>query len=164
MTARPAGPRTSLRIVLDSQASLSSESQLVQTAREFPLLVAPASDAPSADCQRLEAAGVEVLKLAGAMPAERLEALLDELGKRRLTNLLVEGGAQVLGTMFDARAIDEVHAFIAPKIAGGAAALSPIGGSGARFMETALNLSDPQVEVLDGDVYVRGRVGVNGTT
>ena len=37
-----------------------------------------------------------------------------------LTNVLVEGGSKLLGTLFDMRAVDEVHVFIAPKVAGGA--------------------------------------------
>jgi len=42
-----------------------------------------------------------------------------------MTNVLVEGGGRLLGTLFDMRAVDEVHAFIAPKFAGGATALPP---------------------------------------
>ena len=55
---------------------------------------------------------------------------LDELGRRRMTNVLVEGGSQLLGSLFDAGEIDEVHVFIAPKLIGGPAApLLPSAGS-----------------------------------
>jgi diaminohydroxyphosphoribosylaminopyrimidine deaminase/5-amino-6-(5-phosphoribosylamino)uracil reductase len=84
--------------------------------------------------------------------------LLDELGRRRMTNVLVEGGSQLLGGLFNLRAIDEVHVFIAPKIAGGAAAPSPIGGAGIDRMAEALQLAEISIEELDGDVYVHGRV------
>jgi diaminohydroxyphosphoribosylaminopyrimidine deaminase/5-amino-6-(5-phosphoribosylamino)uracil reductase len=88
----------------------------------------------------------------------RLRSLMDELGRRRMTNVLVEGGSQLLGTLFNLRAIDEVHVFIAPKIAGGAAAPSPVGGAGIDRMTEALRLADISIEELDGDVYVHGRV------
>ncbi len=39
LTARPAGPRTAARVILDSNAKLASSSQLVKTARETPVLV-----------------------------------------------------------------------------------------------------------------------------
>ena len=46
------------------------------------------------------------------------------------TNVLVEGGAKLLGECFDGRHVDEVHVFIAPKIVGGDAAPAPVGGVG----------------------------------
>ncbi|MCH7946042.1 MAG: dihydrofolate reductase family protein, partial [Armatimonadetes bacterium] len=82
-------------------------------------LVACAGDASDAAEQRLASAGVELFRCAGATHSERLESLLVELGRRRMTNILVEGGSRLLGSLLDARLIDEVHLFIAPKIVGG---------------------------------------------
>ncbi len=53
LTARPPGPRTPLRIVLDTRASLRNDSQLVRTAHESPVLIAAGSEASAADCRRL---------------------------------------------------------------------------------------------------------------
>ena len=55
------------------------------------------------------------------------------------------------------RQIDEVHVFIAPKLIGGDAAPTPIGGQGEAELASALALGELHVESLDGDVYVRGR-------
>ena len=65
-----------------------------------------------------------------ADPEARLEMLFDELGRRQMTNVLVEGGGRLLGSLFDARLIDEVHVFIAPKLAGGGESPGPIAGRG----------------------------------
>jgi diaminohydroxyphosphoribosylaminopyrimidine deaminase/5-amino-6-(5-phosphoribosylamino)uracil reductase len=157
LTARPAGPRTAMRVVLDSRAALPSQSRLVRTAGQTPLLVAVGGEASSADCLRLREAGCEVLVCPGATPAARLDALLEEFGRRQLTNVLVEGGGQVLGSLLDARQIDEVHVFIAPKLAGGSAAPSPVAGQGVATLSDALHLGELVVESVDGDVYVRGR-------
>jgi len=129
LTARPPGPRTALRIVCDTAASLGCESQLVRTARETPVLVAAGEQAPPARRQRLREAGCEVLVCEGATHAARLDALLDELGRRRLTNVLVEGGGRLLGSLLDARQIDEVHVFIAAKLVGGSSAPGPVASS-----------------------------------
>jgi diaminohydroxyphosphoribosylaminopyrimidine deaminase/5-amino-6-(5-phosphoribosylamino)uracil reductase len=75
-----------------------------------------------------------------------------------MTNVLVEGGSGLLGTFFNLNAIDEVHVFIAPKLAGGSTAPSPIGGNGIERMADALSLADISIEELDGDVYVHGRI------
>ncbi len=162
LTARPADradlKRVATRIVVDSTASLSLESHLVQTAADVPVLVAAANDAPAERCQQLTDAGVEVLRIAGLTREQRLTALLDELGRRRMTNVLVEGGSRLLGALFDMRAVDDVHVFIAPKLAGGDAALSPVGSIGVDRMVDAMKLADISIEELQGDVYVHGRL------
>lgn len=162
LTARPPGARVARRIVLDSRGATRLDSQLVRTARDAPVSVVVGSEAAAENRRRLEAAGCEVLVVAGATHAERLEALLAELGRRRMTNVLVEGGAGVLGSLLDARAIDEVHAFIAPKLIGGAAAKPAFAGQGVAALAEALRLEDVQIESLGGDVYVQGRLRRDG--
>ncbi len=130
----------------------------MQTAADFPVLVAAAQSAPADACQRLATAGAEVFHCMGNTHPERFESLLDELGRRRMTNVLVEGGSQLLGMLFDMRAVNEAHVFIAPKFAGGAAAPAPVGGDGVASMADAIKLADIAIEELDGDVYVHGRI------
>ncbi len=160
LTARPPGPRTPLRVVLDSTARLAATSQLVRTARETPLLVAAADDAPAERVGELRAAGCEVWQHAGDRP-QRLRELLAELARRGMTNLLVEGGGEVLGALADAQCLDELHVFLAPKLIGGQNATSPLRGQGCRAMAEACQLVQFSVELLNGDVYLRGRVRRN---
>jgi diaminohydroxyphosphoribosylaminopyrimidine deaminase/5-amino-6-(5-phosphoribosylamino)uracil reductase len=158
LTARPTGLRVPTRIVLDSQAMLSPDSQLARTARETPVLVGVSAAAPAENCARLAAAGCEVLTLAGGQPNERLLALLDEMGRRRMTNVLVEGGNRLLGSLVDTGQIDEVHVFLAPRIVGGTAALSPIGGLGIGSLAKALKLDEMQSEQCGPDLHIHGRI------
>jgi diaminohydroxyphosphoribosylaminopyrimidine deaminase/5-amino-6-(5-phosphoribosylamino)uracil reductase len=158
LTARPPGPRTALRVVVDDRAELSLDSRLVRTAGEVPVLVAAAGDAPAENVAALQAAGCEVALLVDADRPTRLVALLEEFGKRRLTNVFVEGGSKLLGEFFDGGHVDEVHVFIAPKIAGGDGAPAPVGGRGIDDIAQALQLHDVEIKSLDGDVYLHGRV------
>ena len=158
LTARPAGPRRALRIVLDSGARLPLESRLVRTAREVPLLVATGPVAPADRLRALESAGCEVWRSTATTPEERLRSLLAELGSRRLTNVLVEGGPTVLGSLSDAGAIDEVWAFIAPKVIGGATAPSPIAGAGIQALASAAAIEIEHSESIGGDLFIRGVV------
>lgn len=161
LTARPPSladvRRIAVRVVVDSAASLSLQSRLVETAGNVPVLVAAGHDAPDEALRKLTDTGVEVYRCAGRCHGERLASLLDELGRRRMTNVLVEGGSRLLGALFDMRAIDEVHVFVAPKMVGGATAPSPIAGQGAQRIADAIHLADISIEELDGDVYVHGR-------
>jgi diaminohydroxyphosphoribosylaminopyrimidine deaminase/5-amino-6-(5-phosphoribosylamino)uracil reductase len=157
LTARPSGPRTPMRIVLDSTATLSVDSRLVRTALEAPVLVAASADASSERCSALRSLGVDVWQSAAESREARWFELLDELGRREMTNVLVEGGAEVFGMLLDSGSIDEVHAFIAPRLTGGAGP-SPIAGRGAGAMDQSAPLHRCQVELLGEDVYMRGRL------
>ena len=161
LTARlPEGTpaRVALRVVLDSQASLSLESQLIQTIADAPVMVVAHGDAPKSNRDRLLEKGCEILTYPSDDPHERVRFILEELGKRQMTNVLVEGGAGVLGSFFDADEIDEVHAFIASKLIGGTEAFSPIGGSGIADMNAARELHGLTSEPVGEDIYLRGRI------
>jgi diaminohydroxyphosphoribosylaminopyrimidine deaminase/5-amino-6-(5-phosphoribosylamino)uracil reductase len=162
LTARPADladrKRIATRVVIDSTASISLASRLVHTAADVPVLVAVGENASQDACNRLSAAGVQIFRCPGQSHAHRVGALLDEMGRRRMTNVLVEGGGRLLGTLFDLHVVDEVHVFMAPKLIGGDGALSPVGGAGIERMSDSLKLSDITIEELEGDVYVHGRI------
>ncbi len=130
-TARPPGPRVATRVVLSSRGDLLGNCQLLRTTGEAPVLIAGPNIAES---PFLRGTGCEIMKV------DSIAGLLAELGRRRFTNVLVEGGARVLGTFLDARLIDEFHVFIAPRIVGGAGALGPVGGVGVDGIAHALSL------------------------
>ena len=158
LTARPPGPRTAVRIVLDSTGRLPLDSQLVRTACDVPVMVAVSRHAPAEARRQLEAHGCEVFESPGESYAERLMALLDELGRRRMTNVLFEGGSQVFGTLFDHQLVDEVHAFIAPKFVGGQTARTPVAGIGVERLAHAQILRNVTWEKIGDDFYVCGRI------
>lgn len=151
LTARPSGPRPLLRLVLDRTARLPLDSRLVQTASESPLLIAVGPQAPPQRITRLKEAGCEVWQSQTAEPAAMLEHLLQELGRRQLTNLLVEGGPAVLDTCFAAGAIDEVWAFIAPRLSGCLPHTLP------RLPATLPELTIESVRQVGTDILVCGR-------
>lgn len=159
LTARPESgtpARIATRVVVSSQARLSPGCRLIKTAKEAPVLLACGPDAQKRDIRRLTARGVEVHRFSATTRFERTLDLLERLGTRRMTNILVEGGSQLFGSLLDARQIDEIHVFIAPKLFGGEKAPSPIGGAGISAVSSALHLERVQIQTLGDDVYVHG--------
>jgi diaminohydroxyphosphoribosylaminopyrimidine deaminase/5-amino-6-(5-phosphoribosylamino)uracil reductase len=75
-----------------------------------------------------------------------------------MTNVLVEGGSALLGAFFDRQLIDEAHVFIAPKLLGGTGAKSPLAGTGRPAPPSLPDLESPDIEILDGDLYIHGRL------
>jgi diaminohydroxyphosphoribosylaminopyrimidine deaminase/5-amino-6-(5-phosphoribosylamino)uracil reductase len=155
LTARPPGPRIAARVVLTASGDLPDRCQLRATARDVPVIVFTTS-VGAARLAGWAAAGAEVLSL-----GTDSGVVLDELGQRGMTNVLVEGGAGVFGAFRDAGAIDEVWAFVAPLLAGGSGP-SPVGGAGVERMADALRLNQVTVEQVGGDVLIRGVLGEPG--
>jgi diaminohydroxyphosphoribosylaminopyrimidine deaminase / 5-amino-6-(5-phosphoribosylamino)uracil reductase len=158
LTARPPGARVATRVVVDSQATLPTTSRLVQTAGQIPVIVAVAPEAPASERSRLQNAGCEVFSMTGADRTLQIDSLLAELERRKFTNVLVEGGGELLGSLFDMNMVNEVHTFIAPILAGGCEAISPVEGLGVDTISAAKRLVNPHVEVIAGVVYIHGRL------
>jgi diaminohydroxyphosphoribosylaminopyrimidine deaminase/5-amino-6-(5-phosphoribosylamino)uracil reductase len=155
LTARPPGPRTPARVVLDSEARLPTDSRLASTAREVPVWVAVNDRAPPERLDALRELGCEIMALPGRGRVPVVD-LLGELGRRGGTNVLVEGGGQVLGSFLDAGQIDAVDVFVAPALEGGSHTHTPVRGGGVARMAEALRLERPEVTLIDGDVRIRG--------
>lgn len=110
--------RSPLRVVLDSTLRLDAASRLASGARSIPTLVFTTA-ATGGDALRER--GVEILRIsAGARARPDIAAVLAELGRRGITRLLVEGGAGVHASFFDAGLVDRVQLFTAPIVLGGA--------------------------------------------
>ena len=150
--------RTPLRIVADDRLETPLQATLVQTAREVPTLLLIGPGVPEEATLPYRDAGCEILRSTQTDHAAQLLDLLDELGKRRMTNLLVEGGSEVLGALLDVQEIDAVEIFMAPKLVGGREAVTPIAGFGLPQMEKPIRLNSLQMETLDGDIHVSARV------
>ncbi len=153
--------RTATRLVLCGRAVPEADSQLVETAGQAPVLLACPESRPPAGLGRLVELGCEALPVAAAEAAAGrcdLAALLDELGRRRMTNVLVEGGADTLGGFFDAGLVDRVMVFVAPLIVGGADAQTAVAGAGVEDIENAFRLQDCETLAMGPDVLIQGWV------
>ena len=148
-------PHQPLRVIVDSRCRTPARAQTLS--QPGSTLIATVDGAPQQNVAQLEQAGAEVLALP-ADPDGRVEMrnLLEELGRRGIVNLLVEGGGVVLGSLFDAGLVDKVHAFIAPVIIGGKDAASPVEGQGIEVMTQAWNINRPTLRAIGPDWLVVG--------
>ena len=162
LTARPPGPRTATRIVLCCSGELPERSRLRSTAREVPVIIFT-QEGNETHLAGWEADGCEVVALPSSDNGMSIDSILAGLGRRRMTNVLAEGGTGVLGAFLDVRAADEFHVFIAPKIIGGDKALSPVGGAGIGKLADALPLVEFTSTPSGEDVYLHGIAPINRT-
>ena len=155
LTTRLDGGRSPLRVILDSTLRVPSEARALAHA-EGTVLVATTERADADRLARLRQAGIDVAVVNGHQERVDAEALLRLLGGRGVGSVLVEGGATVHGSLFDACAVDKVVAMVAPRIFGGRDAPAAVAGRGAARIVDAVSLSDLSVERCGPDLVVTG--------
>ncbi|MDD5459181.1 MAG: bifunctional diaminohydroxyphosphoribosylaminopyrimidine deaminase/5-amino-6-(5-phosphoribosylamino)uracil reductase RibD [Phycisphaerae bacterium] len=122
LTPRPSMSKKPIRIVLDSQLRIPTYCQLLKTAKKYPLLIFTDEGAVNADLKKanlITKVGAEIITV-NLDENKRcdLAAVLDELTKRNIQQLLVEGGAKVIASFLQQGIVDELCVYIAPKILG----------------------------------------------
>lgn len=141
------GVRQPIRIVLDSQLRIQQSARvvgsntLIASTKQGHVGVAEVLTLPATDTGRVS-----------------LPHLLDELGKRDLISLLVEGGGEVHAAFLEQGLVDKVYAYVAPKLIGGRDAPGPLGGTGVEELDLAAKLTDLDVTRLGPDVLISGYV------
>jgi diaminohydroxyphosphoribosylaminopyrimidine deaminase / 5-amino-6-(5-phosphoribosylamino)uracil reductase len=160
LTARDVDPpadRQPLRVVFDSSARLPLESALVESLGDAALLVVVAAAAPGDRVDALRSAGADVLVVDGD-PGTRVGTALAELGRRDVNSLLLEGGATLAGTFFDAGHVDELALFVAPLLLGGAGGRPVLAGSDPDAIGEATRALAVEYEQTGEDVLIRARL------
>ena len=132
LTYRGKAPKTRplLRVVLDSELRIPSAARVLQSSSQSPALVFCRHNAPKKRRLDLERRGAEVLSVSSAGDGLDLRAVLQELGRRDILGLLVEGGSQVHWSFLSNRLVDKFYFLIAPLILGGKDAVPSVGGKG----------------------------------
>ena len=143
--------RKLIRVILDNRLQIPENSVLAETARETPTIVFSNSE-NAEKIAVLQSKGVEFIK----QNARDLEQVLEELKKRDLQSVLVEGGTQIAGAFVDAKLVDKISFFYAPIIIGGHDAPIAIGGKGASDLASVISLRGVEISRYGEDFEVTG--------
>lgn len=158
LTARVDGGKNPIRIVVDSSLKIDINANVVQD-KSAKTIVATTDKADKDKILKLQAQDVDVIVVdKDENDKVDIEKLLDILGQQNICSILVEGGATLSGSFVAKKLVDKVYFFIAPKIVGGKEAKTPVAGIGILNLQEALALKDIQIEKLEEDILIIGRV------
>ena len=121
LTARPSPDKKAVRIVVDSFLRIPPNCRLLETATDGPVIIFASRSAIEANpraAQEIAGKGAELLAYPDMNGRSNLHCLLEELGRRGISQLLVEGGPTVLTSFLKENLADEIVVYIAPKILG----------------------------------------------
>ena len=151
-----------IRIIVDTKASISLNSNIVKTANEYRTILAVGQqsivNAQQSKVEMLKSLNVEILYCEEKDGHVDINDLMIKLGQKGIDSILLEGGTTLNAAFLEAGCVDEVYAFIAPKIIGGEHSKSPVGGQGIELMKDAIMLKDIKIETFDNDILIKGKI------
>lgn len=161
LNCRLKGYTTPVRIICDSHLRIPLSSNLVRTAREFPVYVAhiPPQEKDSLPeffqkKQQLSEAGVHLIETPLQENRINLSYLLKILGKEKIDGILLEGGGTLNESFLKEHLVNHIYAYIAPKIFGGTGTFTPVGGKGVLHPDEAYCFSHTNTTTLGTDILL----------
>ena len=148
--------RDPVRIIVDTNLRIPENARVLAHAEGSETLIAVSEDVPSGRLKRFEKKGVSFLVCPKKEGRIDLRALMDRLGKRSITSLLIEGGATLMGAMIRERLVDKFCIFKAPKILGGNDGRPMALGQGPSRMDQSISLKDIQIRRIGDDFLITG--------
>jgi diaminohydroxyphosphoribosylaminopyrimidine deaminase/5-amino-6-(5-phosphoribosylamino)uracil reductase len=159
LTVRDVPGASPVRIVFDTKLRLPPHARLVESAADVPTIVLCSVDAPGSNEEALVTRGVEVVR-APSSAEGRIDptAGLRLLASRGIVTLMVEGGAELAGSILAGRLCDELHAFVAPSLLGPRGRPGAVDWAGPDTPAEAPRIANPRWELVGSDAYVHGVV------
>ncbi len=162
LNCRLEGKRSPVRIICDSHLRIPLDCQLVKTAKSYRTLIACCLNETELKSNGkydfLQNAGLELLSIPSCEGKVDLDALMDRLGQMGINSILLEGGGGLNDSALQSGIVQEVSAFIAPKIFGGAGSKSPVEGKGISLPCEALPLSLYNTQMIGEDILLQYKV------
>jgi diaminohydroxyphosphoribosylaminopyrimidine deaminase/5-amino-6-(5-phosphoribosylamino)uracil reductase len=148
--------RQPLRVIVDSRLRMPLTARILGRADHAKTLVAATRAAPMARRIALQRRGVDIVVLPAVSGRVSLPRLMRELGRRGITSLLVEGGAEINAAMLRGKLVQRVRLYIAPSLLGGMDAKGMVGGKSPGRLAEALKLRNIRTRSVGGDIVVEG--------
>ena len=137
LTCRNENGRNPIRIICDSRLRIPLDSNIVKTANSIRTIVATCDNEQVEKASELMNKGIEIVHVSQAEDHLDLKELMIKLGELQIDGILLEGGGTLNYSAICSDIVNEIQMFIAPKIIGGRAALTPVEGEGADAMGLA---------------------------
>ncbi len=147
-----------IKIIVDSNLSISENSNIF--AGDSQVIIITLSSRPGQETENRKrlAAKARILEVKEKAGQINLRDALKKLAQLQISNIIVEGGGTLIGSLFDERLVDKILFFISPKIIGGKEAVSSVMGNGVKRVDQAVKLHDLKIRRFGEDLLVQARV------
>lgn len=156
LTTRTINKLDCTRIIVDSQGRIPLGSQVINSDSKAKTILATTTRIPTEKESLLKEKGLILIKCDGKDGRVDLQLLMKELYKLEIDSILLEGGGTLNWSAIESGIVDKVMFYIAPKLIGGANAITPIEGNGFPIMNKALSLKNLTMKKLGEDFLMEG--------
>jgi diaminohydroxyphosphoribosylaminopyrimidine deaminase/5-amino-6-(5-phosphoribosylamino)uracil reductase len=162
LTARLQGVETKnpVRIIVDSKGRMPDDAKVLNTDESKRTIIAATEDMPEEKLRHLRNKGVEVIITDKKEGKVSIGILMQELYKRGIDSVLVEGGGTVAASFLEEGYADKAAFFIAPILIGGRDAPTPVMGRGASCISDGYRLEYPSISTFGQDAMIEGYINV----
>jgi diaminohydroxyphosphoribosylaminopyrimidine deaminase/5-amino-6-(5-phosphoribosylamino)uracil reductase len=147
-----------LKVIVDSKLRTPLNARLFSSNLPASVIIATTKNALKKRIALFCKKGIQIFVLPDKNGQVALGALMRKLAKMEITNVLVEGGGRIIGSLLEERLVDKILFFIAPKIIGGRDAISSVMGKGIDKVSKAIRLKDIKIKRLGEDILIEGSV------
>jgi len=152
----PYSRKQPIKVIVDSNLKIPLKAKVLNNPSN--VIIATSSINSRSKYNLLRRKGVRIFESPKKNGKVDLRLLFKTLAKLQITDILVEGGGKLVGSLFDAGLVDKVMFFIAPKIIGGGDAVSSVEGKGISNLRQALTLKDLTFRRFNQDLLIEGYV------
>jgi len=145
-----------VRIIVDTHLRIPVNARVLAHPHGSETLIAVSEDVPPRRIERLKTKGISFLVCPKKEGRIDLIALMDMLGNRSITSVLLEGGATLMGAMIREKLVDKFCIFKAPKILGGSDGRPMALGQGPSKMDQSIPLKDIRIKRFGDDLLIVG--------
>lgn len=156
LTYRLGEGRNPVRIIVDSSLRIPTNSKVVSDNYRNNTIIATTELSSKDKVKELESLGVQVLIIKSKNNKVDLNDLAITLGEKGIDSILLEGGATLNYSALEAKIVDKIQIYIAPKLIGGETSKTPIGGKGIDVLKDVFKVSDIAMKSVGGDILIEG--------
>lgn len=147
-----------VKIVVDSQLSTPQDANIFSANSQVIIITLPARPGQETENRKILSEKARILEVKEKAGQINLRDMFKKLARLEITNILVEGGGTLNGSLFSDGLVDKILFFISPKIIGGKDSISSVMGAGISRMEQAVRIKEAKLRRIGEDFLIEGYV------
>jgi diaminohydroxyphosphoribosylaminopyrimidine deaminase / 5-amino-6-(5-phosphoribosylamino)uracil reductase len=147
-----------IKIIIDSTLSTPENANIFSGNAQVIIVTLPSRPGQETENRKRLSAKAKILEVKEKGGQINLRDALKKLALLQISNIIVEGGGTLIGSLFDERLVDKILFFISPKIIGGKDAISSVMGNGVRRVDQAIKLGDLKIRRFGEELLVEARI------